>query len=76
MKHQFTSLYSATAVVAQWSECSPSCREVAGSGPVRVIPKALKMVLVVSSIDAQHEKGKTGTGCDPVSGQCGWVVHS
>ena len=40
--------------MAEWIERSPRSREVAGSGPGRAKPKALKLVLVVSSLDAQN----------------------
>ena len=35
-------------------------RDVAGSKPGRVIPKALKMVPVATLLGAQHYKGSTG----------------
>ena len=43
-----------TAAVAMWSERSRRSREVAYLGPGRAKPKALKLILVVSSLDTQH----------------------
>ena len=42
-----------TGCVAEWIDRSPRSREVAGSGPGGAKPKALKLALVVSSLDAQ-----------------------
>ena len=48
--------------MAEWIERSPHSREVMGSNPGHAKPKALKLVLVVSSLDAQHLEDKTRTG--------------
>ena len=48
--------------MAEWIERSPRIREVAGLNPDRVKPRALKVVLVVSSLDAQHYANETKTG--------------
>ena len=46
--------FGQTGWVAEWIKRSPRSREVAGSGPGRAKSKALKLVLVVSSLDDQH----------------------
>ena len=43
---------STSGCVAEWLERSPRSREVVGSGPGRAKPKTLKLLLVVSSLDA------------------------
>ena len=45
--------------MAEWIERSPRSREVTGSSPGRAKPKALKLVQVVSSLDAR-DKTRTG----------------
>ena len=41
-----------TGWMAEWIERSPRSREVVGSSPGHAKPKALKLVLIVSSLDA------------------------
>ena len=48
------SISRVASCVAEWIERPPRSWEVAGSGTSCAKPKALKMVLVVSSLDAQH----------------------
>ena len=43
-----------TASMSQWLECPPRKREVAGSIPVRVKSKTLKLEQGVSSLGAQY----------------------
>ena len=46
-------LIQGTGCVAEWIEPSPRSREVEGSSPARAKPKALTLVLDVSSLEAQ-----------------------
>ena len=48
--------------MAQWIERLPRSREVTVSRPGRAKPKAVRSVLVVSSLDAQHLEDTTRTG--------------
>jgi len=51
-----------SAAVAERWELSPRSREVAGSNSGRAKPKALKLVLAVSSLNAQHSEDNARTG--------------
>ena len=48
--------------MAEWIKRSSRSWEVVGSGPDRAKPKALNLVLVVSSLDTQHLEDKIKTG--------------
>ena len=48
--------------MVEWIERSPRSRGGMGSGPGRAKPKALKVVLAVVLLDAQHYEDEIRTG--------------